>query len=161
MGKHDESDAYAGDILTVAGGTEAAGGTGNRRGAAGGAADELRLNAEELAQYLEAMTRGDGQLCLDKDQLVKDYKVYVWLVREVQAQKGVLQRVPQSAATGTDVVSHHAEALREFDANHVAWFQKSKLMALLYHRLLGARNAVAAARTQQQQQRRQQPGLVR
>lgn len=112
--------------------------------------DGVQLNSEELAQYVERVSQGNGQLCLDKKQLEQDYKVYLWLVREVKEQKAVLQCVSQSAATGAEVVSQHAEALREFDATQVAWFQKSKLMSLLYHRLLVARNAVAAVKAQQQ-----------
>ena len=54
------------------------------------------------------------------------------------------------------MVSRHAEALREFDANHVVWFQKSKLMSLLYHRLLAAKTAVRHVKVEQQ--RRQ--GLI-
>lgn len=125
---------------------------GSNGGVAGGTRQggEVQLNAEEVAQYLEVVIRGNGQLCLDKKQLVRDYAVFAWLVREVQEEKSVLQRVPQSAATGAEVVSQHADALREFDANHVVWFQKSKLMSLLYHRLQNARNAVAAAKAQQQ-----------
>jgi hypothetical protein len=110
--------------------------------------DEVQLNAEELAQYLEVVSQND-RLCLDKQQLMRDFKVYTWLVKEVQEQKGVLQKVPQSAAVGSEIISPHAEALREFDANHVVWFQKSKLMSLLYRRLKGAQNAVAAAKAQQ------------
>lgn len=115
--------------------------------------DEEQLNAEELAQYLESVSQGNGQVCLDKKQLTRDYKVFAWLVREVQEQKSILQRVPQAAATGADVVSQHAEALRDFDANHSTWFQKSKLMSLLYHRLKGARNAVASVANGQHQRR--------
>ena len=60
----------------------------------------MQLNAEEVAQYLEAVSQGSGQLCLDKKQLERDYKVYVWLRGELQQQTAVLQRVPQSAAKG-------------------------------------------------------------
>ena len=145
------------DVAVHAGAGAAAAAVGSSEvGGATGHSDGVLLNAEEVAEYLESVSQGNGQLCLDREQLERDFRVYVWLRGELQRQTAVLQRVPESAATGVEVVSQHAEALREFDATHAVWFQKSKLMSLLYHRLLAAKTAVRHVKVEQQ--RRQ--GLI-